>query len=235
MRQKTKQYPIIKLDPLARGFVFVGAILGILLFVAALDSVSIYLALAALGWEAMILIGFLFGRIGLTEKRASDRGRKFDILIFALVAIATFVLLDTWAPAFLPRGVSLSSLSSSNAATLAILAGTLAAIAEETFFRYGVANQFSKLVGKFGSIILSGLFFGVMHVFAYPVLAVIVIIWIAGMILAYIDFRTGLLSVSMVAHIGNNLLQVLYSTIVLQNLNLISPQAIQAGLRILGV
>lgn len=95
------------------------------------------------------------------------------------------------------EGVLASDLS------LAFIIGVLAltpAICEELIFRGYVQRQFERSLGVVGSIVVTGLIFGLYHVRLTQVVPLSVL----GIYLAYLTWRTGSLWPAVLAHFANN-------------------------------
>ncbi len=228
MRKNLRGTQLIRLDPIAKGFMIFGVFLFFLIFIFALDYLDIFLALAALGWLTMIIMGYFLSRFLKTPKAIGDKRAYGMIGVFVMIALLAFIALDTWAPRIIP--VSLSTIPGSNVLTITVLSVILAGIAEEVLFRFGATNVFAVL-GKsvYSAIVASGAFFAIYHIAVYPNLSTLVIVGASGSILALVDFLTQRLSTSIIAHTSNNLLAVAYSVFVVHNLNLIAPAAIIAA------
>ncbi len=107
---------------------------------------------------------------------------------------------------FVPRvPLSLVSLIGSNL-NVGIAFQVLEAVAEEQFFRGFFLNFFLSRVDPYTAIVADGALFGVYHFFVYGYSPnLIVLVMMAGMVLAYSDWRLGNIDASMIAHVLNNL------------------------------
>ena len=84
------------------------------------------------------------------------------------------------------------------------LFGVLMAVAEEQFFRGFITSYFTSKVGFMGVIMSAGVF-GVFHLAVYGTAAsALTYVFLAGVVLSFVAYKTGMISPVMIAHVMNN-------------------------------
>lgn len=155
--------------------------------------------------EFLTISGLVLSQAGGLMKTESESGER------AAVNAAPWVVLDLLVifslNYFIPRvPLSLVSAVAGNV-NVGVAFRLLEAVAEEQFFRGFFLNFFLSRVDPYTAIVADGVLFGAYHLFVYgysPSLILLVIM--AGIVLAYSDWRLGTLDASLIAHVVNNLL-----------------------------
>jgi membrane protease YdiL (CAAX protease family) len=132
----------------------------------------------------------------------------FVALLLNLAFNAVYsILLQTFAPEALPDPIP-PELQNASALWLVVVVALGAPITEEIYFRGFVFQGLAGSIGVVGAACASALLFGVVH--ALSGVAVIPVALFAGLVFAFVFYRTGSIWPSMLAHVGQNAL-ALYS------------------------
>jgi membrane protease YdiL (CAAX protease family) len=141
-----------------------------------------------------LTLQFYLGRFEVTDSVVESSG---DIALHTLAALAGLAVAGLFAP-LIPR-LGLTGFD-------AVLYGALIAVAEEQFFRGAVLNMLLAKLPVAAAIPSSALIFAVYHLAVYGSEAyALVYVSAAGLLLAYVSWRSGRLSPAMIAHIANNI------------------------------
>lgn len=155
---------------------------------------------------AMILIsGLVMQRyFKVDEQEGIDSKGRQNIFVYTSVAVVIFFVLNIYVPK-LPLSVLPALVASGYLATK--MFELLIAVAEEQFFRGFLANLLITKTNAGIGILMDGIIFTVYHLAVYGSSASdLGIIFGAGITLAFIDWKTGRVSPSILAHVINNLL-----------------------------
>ncbi len=213
---------IIRDDPASRALTIFGYVFFLLTVIFAVDFQDYDFAIASLAVLCMQLIGERLNQFAGAPVARVAKPKLNSALAYVAIDLALFAALDIIAanPQSLP-GLALSSLGPlvtkeelSNVLAIGSMFTIQVAIAEERFFRGGLANVGAKYGGPLGGIFLSAVVFFAFHVPAYYAMPLtLLIIGADGAVLAWSDFDTGRIITSMLAHLINNLLFVLTASV----------------------
>ena len=133
-----------------------------------------------------------------------DEKGKQNIFIYSAVAVVIFFVLNIYVPK-LP--LSVASVIGSSGVVPAKMFELLIAVAEEQFFRGFLANLLITRTNAGIGIFLDGAIFAIYHFAVYGNSGTdLAIVFGAGITLSFIDYKTGRVSPSIIAHVINNLL-----------------------------
>jgi membrane protease YdiL (CAAX protease family) len=178
--------------------------------------VSLYLSTFDLGFLA--LFPAFLGISGLvmqiyTEKRiAYVKTSLSSIILYTMIAFGGLMVASLLAknnPWVLTQGSIFSASLSKMAVIDQQLFGVLMAISEEQFFRGFITSYFVDRTNPFIGCAGSSGVFAVFHFAVYGTSpTALTFIFMSGLILSFVAYKTGLISPTMIAHIINNLVAI---------------------------
>ncbi len=131
-----------------------------------------------------------------------DATEGSQIIFYTIIALAVISVTSFFASA-IPRSVQGMSLTGSDQVMFMVLM----AIAEEQFFRGAITQFFLSMTAPMLAIIGSAAIFAVYHLAVYGTdVSVLLYVFVAGTVLAWISYRTRRLSPATTAHVINNIL-----------------------------
>ncbi len=137
------------------------------------------------------------------QEGIDDNGQK-NVFVYSAVAVVIFFVLNIYVPR-LP--LSVAPVVSQAGLFPAKMFELLIAVAEEQFFRGFLANLLITRTSAGVGILMDGLIFMAYHFAVYgSSVSDLGIVFGAGVTLAFIDWKTGRVSPSILAHMVNNLL-----------------------------
>ena len=127
-----------------------------------------------------------------------------NVFVYSAVAVVIFFVLNIYVPK-LP--LSVAPIISQSGVVPAKMFELLIAVAEEQFFRGFLANLLITRTTASLGIFMDGAIFSIYHFAVYGTSGTdLAIVFGAGITLSFIDWRTGRVSPSIIAHVINNLL-----------------------------
>lgn len=172
--------------------------------------IAVYMATFEMGvlilFPVILLISGVALQIYFTRKVEADTDMDVSeagsILFYTIAALAV-IAVSSFFIASLPRIIPKFQLTGFDTALFA----ALMAIAEEQFFRGAVTSFLLIYTVPTAAIIGSGAIFTVYHLAVYGTNAsALLYVFVAGVVLAWVAYRSGRLSPSMTAHLINNIL-----------------------------
>ena len=195
--------PVLREDPISYGLVAIS--ISLLIYLTTFGGLLAQDSLIAV---IIILSSFALMRWGGFFEQAPyvSVTREKSYMYYVAIALATFLLLNIFVPS-IPLGIEQLDVASSFYVSAAF--GVLMAVAEEQFFR-GFFLNFCLIKIRLPptlAFVVNGIFFGTYHLAVYGgSTSSIMIVAGAGMIMSYVDYKTGSVTPSTLAHIANNIL-----------------------------
>jgi len=210
---------IIRDDPISDWITIVGYVFFVLTLIFAINFGNLILTGATSGVLGMQLSGEAINRKAGAPIVRTAKPKLGATLFYVILDLGLFAAFDIVGanPQALP-GLNLATLSAGSL-TQVFSVGALftiqIGIAEERFFRGGLANYGAKYGGPFLGIATSAVTFFVFHIPAdWTNPLQLLIIGADGAVLAWSDIDSGRILPSMIAHIINNTLFVLLAAVI---------------------
>jgi membrane protease YdiL (CAAX protease family) len=176
----------------------------IVLYLSTFETSALILFPAFLLITGIVLQFYLLRKVEVVDSVVEEGGNIFIYTLMALAGIGLGGLISpTVARAVPVQKMELTGMD-------AVLYAVLMAVAEEQFFRGGITNFLLTMFPPPMAIMGSAAIFSVYHLAVYgTTISALAYVFIGGVMLAWVAYRSGRLSPSILAHVVNNILSFL--------------------------